>query len=223
MNANDVNLANDFARLRDIKAELRRLEESVQRRAERAPTSLEDERAMAEMQSRADAAYTAANRRAPPPLPLERASEYRRRLADGVKAYSPRFREVDLSNVVDAGLNVIEEQIFQDAVVHGRTAGLRAREIKPIQNRTAAGHTTIEFVGGPEAHFVRAFERPARRGAQIAGRVQRDGSLHADGAALAARPPRVPPGDGGSARRILIQFGDGCAPSLAAENPGAVA
>ena len=58
---------------------------------------------------------------------------------------------------------MIEEQIYADAASHGRTAGLRAREIKPIQSRTAAGHTTIEFVGGPELSFVRAFEWPVRR------------------------------------------------------------
>jgi hypothetical protein len=163
MNANDVNLANDFAKLRDMKNELRRLEESVQRRAERAPITEADEHRMTDMQARADAAYVSAGRRAPPPLPLERPDEYRRRLADGVKGYSPRFREVDLSGVVDAGLAVIEQQIYADAVTHGRTHGLESRQIKPIETRTAAGHSAIEYVGGENGWFGRQFERPARR------------------------------------------------------------
>ena len=163
MNSADVSLANDFAKARDLRRELRRLEESISRRAERRPITEQDERHMADMQGRADSAYTAAGRRAPPPLPLERPEEYRRRLADGVKSYSPRFREVDLSGVVDEGLAVIEQQIYTDAATHGRTHGLKSRQLKPIETRTAAGHSSIEYVGGPKAHFVRYFERPARR------------------------------------------------------------
>jgi hypothetical protein len=163
VNSNDVNLANDYARARDMRNQLRRLEESIARRAERSPITEDDEHRMTEMQSRADEAYAAASRRAPPPLPLERPAEYRRRLADGVKAYSPRFREVDLSGVVDAGLAVIEGQIYSDAVTHGRTHGLQSRQLRPIETRTAAGHSAIEWAGGPEASFVRQFERPARR------------------------------------------------------------
>jgi hypothetical protein len=57
------------------------------------PLTEADERAMLGMQARADSAYQVANRRAPPPLLMERPEEYRRRLADGVKAYSPRWSE----------------------------------------------------------------------------------------------------------------------------------
>jgi hypothetical protein len=66
MNSADVSLANDFARARDLRQELRRLEESIARRAERSPITEADERAMSSMQARADSAYTAAGRRAPP-------------------------------------------------------------------------------------------------------------------------------------------------------------
>ncbi|HEY5204308.1 MAG TPA: hypothetical protein VIJ63_06895, partial [Roseiarcus sp.] len=38
-----------------------------------------------------------------------------------------------------------------------------ARQMRPIEGRTAAGHTQIEWVGGPEASFVNQFRRPARR------------------------------------------------------------
>jgi hypothetical protein len=164
MNSADTNLANDYAKARDLRNELRRLEESISRRAERSPITEADEHRMTEFQGRADAAYSAAGRRAPPPLPLERPEQYRRRLADGLKGYSPRWSNADLNVVTDdTALGVIEGQIYADAATHGRTQGLAARQIREHVSRTSAGHTQVEFVGGPEAHFVRAFERPARR------------------------------------------------------------
>jgi hypothetical protein len=160
-----MSYADKLEELQRLRAEVRRLERQAETEAKRmSPITEADERTMLSMQSRADEAYTAAGRRAPPPLGHERPDEYRRRLADGVKSYSDRWREANLNVVTDdTALSVIEEQIYADAASHGRTAGLRAREIKPIQSRTAAGHTTIEFVGGPESSFVRAFERPVRR------------------------------------------------------------
>jgi hypothetical protein len=128
------------------------------------PLTEQDERQMATLQSRADSAYQAAGRRAPPPLAHKR-DAYQRRLVAGVQSYSPRWAKADIEAISADALPIAEQQIYADAASHGRTAGLRAREIKPIQNRTAAGHTTVEFVGGEEAHFVRAFERPARRAA----------------------------------------------------------
>jgi hypothetical protein len=160
-----MSYAEKLEELQRLRSEVRRLERLAETEAKNMrPLTESDERAMLAMQSRADEAYQAAGRRAPPPLAHERPDEFRRRLADGVKSYSDRWREANLNVVTDdTALGVIEDQIYADAASHGRTAGLRAREIKPIQNRTAAGHTTIEFVGGPEAHFVRAFERVARR------------------------------------------------------------
>ena len=87
MNSKDVSLANDFAKARDLRNELRKLEESIARRADRSPVTIGDERRMGEMQARADSAYQAAGRRAPPALPLERPGEYRRRLAEGLQVY----------------------------------------------------------------------------------------------------------------------------------------
>ena len=179
-----MSYADKLEELQRLRAEVRRLECQAETEAKRmSPITEADERSMLSMQSRAGEAYTAAGRRAPPSLGHERPDEYRRRLADSVKSYSDRWRETNLNVVTDdTALGVIETQIYAHAASHGRTAGLRAREIKPIQNMTAAEHTTIEFVGGPEAHFVRAFERPARRSNfQKAGRVHRDGSRRADG------------------------------------------
>jgi hypothetical protein len=160
-----MSYSDKLSQLQELRTKVRQLEAAAEREARAMqPLTEHDERQMMSFQARADEAYSVAGRRAPPPLAHERPDEYRRRLADGVKGYSPRWSNADL-NVVsdDTALGVIETQIYADAASHGRTAGLRAREIKPIQSRTAAGHTTIEFVGGPESSFVRAFERPVRR------------------------------------------------------------
>jgi hypothetical protein len=158
-----MSLAEDFALAKQLREKLRSLEESISRRANRSPVTVEDERRMTEMQSRADASYIAAGRRAPPALPLERPEEYRRRLADGVKTYSPRWREANLESINDDALGVIETQIYADAASNGKTAGLRPTEIRPIENRSPAGHTETTFVGGENASFIKQFARPARR------------------------------------------------------------
>ena len=165
MNSKDVSLANDFVKARDLRNELRRLEESIARRADRSPVTLEDERAMGEMQARADSAYQAAGRRAPPALPLERPGEYHRRLLDGVKGYSPRWKSADLNVVTDeTALSVIEQQVYADAARNGRTAGLKPLEIRERVSEGHGGHKVIEFDGGEEAHFTRQFSRDPRLG-----------------------------------------------------------
>jgi hypothetical protein len=159
-----MSYSDKLAKLQELRAEVRRLEAAAEREARAMqPITEQDERQMMSFQAKADESYACAGRRAPPPLAHERPDEYRRRLVAGVQSYSPRWAKADIEAIVSDALPIAEQQIYADAATHGRTAGLAARQIKPIQNRTAAGHTTIEFVGGPEASFVRAFERPARR------------------------------------------------------------
>ena len=165
MNSKDVSLANDFAKARDLRQELRRLEELIARRAERSPVTLDDERRMTEMQARANSAYQAAGRRAPPALPLETPLEFRRRLLAGLQPYSSTWNGKDLSGITDeTAFTAIEGQIFADAASNGKTFGLRPREIRERVSEGHGGHKVIEFDGGPEAHFVRQFSREPRIG-----------------------------------------------------------
>ena len=91
-----MSYADKLEELQRLRAEVRRLERQAETEAKRmSPITEADERTMLSMQSRADEAYTAAGRRAPPPLGHERPDEYRRRLADGVKSYSDRWREAN--------------------------------------------------------------------------------------------------------------------------------
>jgi hypothetical protein len=152
--------------------ELQRLREQVrilERQAEREaramrPLTVADEQEMRGYQARADEAYSGANRRAPPPLPMERPDEYRRRLADGVKAYSPRWSKVDFATIEETALPIVESQVYQDAVANGRTHGLKPTEIRERVTVSGGGHRVIEFDGGPDAHFVQQFARAPRIG-----------------------------------------------------------
>jgi hypothetical protein len=96
-------------------------------------------------------------------LALESPDEFRRRLVSGLQVYSPRWQKADLGSLVDDALPIAESQIYADAIANGRTAGLQAREMRERVRTDHSGHRVVEFDGGPEAHFVRAFERPARR------------------------------------------------------------
>jgi hypothetical protein len=161
-----MSLAEDFARAKALKEQLRALEESISRRANASRITIEDERRMSAMQSRADSVYSELNRRAPPPLPLERPEEYRRRLASGLQPCSPRWREADLSAVSEDALNVIESQIFEDARADSiHPHDLRPSEMRELTRTLPGGHTTVEFRGGENTHFVQQFNRPARRAA----------------------------------------------------------
>jgi hypothetical protein len=158
-----MSYADKLARLQEMRRELRALEQSAEAEAKSMrPLTADDERRMLGMQTRADDAYQAANRRAPPPLPLENPDQYRLRLADGLKVYSPKWRNVDLSNVADAGaLDVAENQVFADAGQHGSRAGLRPGQIRERIGKSHAGHTEITF-DGIDVHFTEAFRRAPR-------------------------------------------------------------
>jgi hypothetical protein len=152
-----------YERLQALRAQTRALEKQVERQARSMqPLTLDDERQMQSMQAKADEAYQTARRRAPPPLGHERPDEYRLRLVEGVKRYSPRWKSVDLSRTgaVAGALDIAETQIFDDARKYGRTADLKPGEIRERPITTPAGTRVIEFDGGEGAHFTQQFASP---------------------------------------------------------------
>jgi hypothetical protein len=99
-------------------------------------------------------------------MAFERPDDFRRRLAAGLQALSPRWARADIGTMPADAFEIASSQIRADAISNGKSHhahGLRPKELKPIDTRTPAGHSAIEYIGGPEAHFVRQFERPARR------------------------------------------------------------
>jgi hypothetical protein len=128
------------------------------------PLTIEDEHHMVAAQSRADELYRGAGRLpAPAAEPHERPAAYERRLADGLRIYSERWAKANVSVMPDDAFAVARDQIYADAAANAKTHGLQARQLKPIPTRTASGHESVEWVGGPNAWFGRQFERPARR------------------------------------------------------------
>ena len=85
---------------------------------------------MFDMQARADSAYSAADRRTPPPHAYERPDEYRRRLVDGLKTYSSKWAAADFISMDASVLPIVEKQVYADAVANGRTHGLKPHEIR---------------------------------------------------------------------------------------------
>jgi hypothetical protein len=63
----------------------------------------------------------------------------------------------------DNVFQIARDQVLAEAAANAKPYGLGPKEIREKPGQSHAGHRTVEFVGGPEAHFVRAFERPARR------------------------------------------------------------
>jgi hypothetical protein len=159
-----VSYADKLQELQRLKAEVRRLERQAETEAKRMqPLTEHDERQMYADQATFDEAYMGANRKAPPPLPYERPDQYKRRLTDGLKAYSNRWAKADFDSMPNDAFAIVEAQVRADAIANGRAHDLKGREIRERVRTDHCGHRVVAFDGGPEAHFVRAFGRPARR------------------------------------------------------------
>src|SRR5277367_5431701 len=123
----------DFNLAKVLREKLREVEDRLVRNQNKSLLTRADEAEMTEMQSRADAVYSLAGRRAPPPLPYERPGQFRRRLAAGLQEYSPRLRDIDISSLADDALRPVEAQVYADAAANARTHGLKDDKIRVIE------------------------------------------------------------------------------------------
>jgi hypothetical protein len=161
----NVSYRDKLEELQRLRAEVRRLERQAEAEAKSmSPLTIDDEHRMVAMQSRADSVYRGAGRLpAPAPEPGDRPASYERRLADGLKVYSQQWAKASVFGMPEEAFQIARDQIYADATRNARTHGLMANELKPIPTRTASGHESVEYVGGPEAWFGKQFSRPARR------------------------------------------------------------
>jgi hypothetical protein len=186
-------------RIRNLREELRQLERQNEQEMSRLqPLTEAQEHQMRDMQARADESYVAAGRRAPEPHAYERPGQYERRLCDGLKVYSERWSKANFTAMNDDAFKVVQAQVLADAAANARTHGLAARQIKPIESRTASGHTEISYVGGPQSWFGLQFARPARRAvfqpAEAYAAMSRDSQLSRIGQIVHThRPPMQAP------------------------------
>ena len=127
----------------------------------------EDYASMADMQARADSAYSGFGARAPGPMQGETVSAYRIRLARGLQSHSTAWSGVDLKALPTSALAIAEEAIYADAATAARSAaGVPEGHLREIRRRDGANREITEFVGDPNSWMgdfrmaPRVLERP---------------------------------------------------------------
>ncbi len=78
--------------------------------------------------------------------------QYRYRLADAIKKYSPQFRDINLTGVGISAFRVLEPQIFADALQEAQhPTEFEPNELRAITRHDETGRPCIEFHGHPKA------------------------------------------------------------------------
>jgi hypothetical protein len=126
-----------------------------------------DYAAMADAQAGADKVYHALGDAAPRPLRGENLLAYRRRLATGLKAHSDNWKDVDLSALPKAALDIAERQIRADAMNAAMNPRAVAEgQLRELVNVDSTGRRITSFVGQPSA-WMSQFTSTRRRVAGI--------------------------------------------------------
>lgn len=144
---------------RALKDRLDRLEGVVLR-----PVAVSDRAKFSSTQARADAVMVQLGERAAAPLVGESTGAYARRILRGLQKYSDKWAKTNVDAIPNDMFSEVEGQVYADAAAYAR----RPNDLKPgtfreVVKSSPTGHTIIEFVGGPEAHFVKGLSRHNRR------------------------------------------------------------
>lgn len=108
----------------------------------------EDPAKMADAQAAADAVYAQHASAAPRALRGETLLAYRRRLAKGMQAHSPSWKDIPLDALPDSALAVAERQIYADSVQAAKNpVGLPAGQLREIIKTDRTGRRVTEFAG----------------------------------------------------------------------------
>ncbi len=126
--------------------------------------SIEQRQAFASAQEQAETAFQSFGDHAPAPMQGEGLSTYKRRLASKMQGHSDKWKNTKLTAITDgATLDVIVSDIYADAVAVARKgADVPNGQLMPVQRRTPAGHTVIEYRGSPGA-WMRPLAGATRR------------------------------------------------------------
>ena len=155
---------------RELKAKLAALETQIG--ALYKEPSFEDRNALAEIRARADATYQAVTGRpASEPLPGEAPIAYRKRMADGLRKFSAKFKDQRVDALSGPSFDLVEGQIYADAQQAAKRPDiLPAGQLRGI-TRNDSGHVVTEYIGDAEAawapfsqgsHMNIKFTRPER-------------------------------------------------------------
>jgi hypothetical protein len=138
------------------------------------PVSDDDHAKLAEEWTRADEAFTSLGRPTPRPMPGETAPVFRRRVAQRLKEFSPRWKDIDLSTKAfpdDVSFAVVADQIRADAVEFAKSPASVPNGGLVMRTKTVNGHVHNTFLGDPNAWMSR-FTGPTKQKAKGAWRYQ---------------------------------------------------
>lgn len=129
----------------------------------------EDANEFAEKQLRADSAYQAWSRAAPPGLYGETLRDYRVRLLKPLQQYSATHKGVDLARVADpAAFSVVENSIINDAIEASNTTVTAGAPLREVVTRNDSGHVFRKFIGDASVTWA-----PFMGGAVKFGRINK--------------------------------------------------
>lgn len=129
--------------------------------------SIEDRNQLAETRNRADGLYQAlTGQPASQPQPGESPISYRKRMADGLRKYSERMKDVRLDSLTGEAFAVIEDHIYTDAHAAIRSdAIVPAGQLRAIKTNDR-GRERTEYVGDSSVTWA-----PFSAGAYRVGRL----------------------------------------------------
>lgn len=138
---------------REMKAQISELQARLDR-VYREP-SFEDRNAIAAARTRADSVYQGlTGQPASQPIPGESPIAYRKRLADGIRKHSPKFKDTRLDSLDGAVFEHVESQIYADATEAMRSPGVvPAGQLRAI-TRNDSGHVITEYNGDTMATWA---------------------------------------------------------------------
>lgn len=117
--------------------------------------SFEDRNALAATRARADSVYQAvAGRPASEPLPGESPIAYRKRMADGLRKFSAKFKAEEIGGLSGAAFDIVESQIYADAQAAAKTPEVMPKGQLRAITRNDSGHTVTEYIGDSTAAWA---------------------------------------------------------------------
>jgi len=127
----------------------------------------DDREAFGPAQARADAVYLAHGKQAPAPMVAEKALDYRRRLLAGIQASTKDWKDADFKTIPAGALfDQLEARVYADAAAAARDPSTATPgRLRPVVQRTPAGHTITEYVGDwrdGSAGLIQPFPRVGR-------------------------------------------------------------
>ena len=128
-----------------MKAELRRIQE---------PPGAADAEALEAAHVKADAIYCMHGERAPLPIAGESPLQFRRRMLNGIKQHSPRYRDEPVFGLGPVAIEAVERQVYQDAA---DASGDKPGFLVAHKERDESGRTITKWYGDPACwmgHFT---------------------------------------------------------------------